>query len=195
MEGFAVWITGLSGSGKSTISRRLKDELEKLGLQVELVEGASFRRSLSEGLGFTKEDRKKHFERMCEVAKMLLRNRVVAIIAAVSPDREYRDRARAELKRFIEVYLRCPIEVAKDRDEIYARADRGEITNLAGVHFPYEEPKKPEVVCDTDREPPDKCVARIMKTLEILGYIAPPRPYAPEEEEQIKKYLKDLGYI
>jgi len=195
MEGFAVWITGLSGSGKSTISKALKSELEKLELKVELVEGASFRESLSDGLGFSKDDRKKHFERMCEVAKMLLRNQVVVIIAAISPDREYREQARVKLKRFVEVYLRCPLDVAKKRDEIYGRVERGEITNLAGIHFPYEEPKKPEVVCDTDKESPDKCVARIIKTLEILGYIEPAGPYAPGEEKRIKKYLKDLGYI
>ena len=195
MEGFVVWITGLSGSGKSTVSRKLKAELEARGHKVELIDGESFRKSISEGLGFSKEDRKKHIERMCEVAKLLLRNDVIVIIAAISPDRELRNKARAELGRFIEVYLRCPLDVLKKRDPIYERAERGEVSDLAGVHYPYEEPERPEVVCDTDRESPDDCVSRTIKTLEILGYIERQSPYSPEEEAQIKKYLKDMGYI
>jgi adenylylsulfate kinase-like enzyme len=133
------------------------------------------------------------------VAKLLSRNGVAAITAAISPYRDTRDEMRKAIGRFVEVYVECPIDVLTERDVkgLYKKALAGEIKNFTGVDDPYEAPLKPEVLIQSNSETVDQSVARIIATLEALGYIprVPGTEYSPAEEEAIKSRLKDLGYI
>jgi adenylyl-sulfate kinase len=197
--GFTIWFTGLSGSGKSTLAERLRDALVARGLHVEWLDSEKIRRELNRDLGFTRADIEQNLRRLAYECKLLNRNGVIAIVSAISPYRDVRDAIRADLGRFMEVYCRCPLEVLARRDEhkLYERAQRGEIRNVAGFDAPYEEPLKPEVAVETDRQSPEACVETILRTAEILGYLAPVEPsrYTPKEEEIIRQRLRDLGYI
>ncbi|MGB9623468.1 MAG: adenylyl-sulfate kinase [Phycisphaerae bacterium] len=197
--GFTIWFTGLSGSGKSTLAERLRDALVARGLRVEWLDSEKIRRELNRDLGFTRADIEQNLRRLAYECKLLNRNGVIAIVSAISPYRDVRDAIRADLGRFMEVYCRCPLEVLARRDEhrLYERAQRGEIRNVAGFDAPYEEPLKPEVAVETDRETPEACVEKIVRTAEILNYLAPVEGarYTPAEEELIRQRLHDLGYI
>ena len=199
-KGFTIWFTGLSGSGKTTLSKRLESELRRRGiLKIELLDGDVIRTHLSKGLGFSKEDRDANIKRIGFVCKLLSRNGVVAIAAAISPYREIRDVNRKEIGYFVEVYCKCPLEVCIRRDVkgLYRKALAGEIRNYTGVDDPYEEPLKPEVTLETDRETPEQSVMKIIQKLEVLGYLPPAEEgvYTAEEEEKVKKRLEDLGYL
>lgn len=175
--GFTVWFTGLSGAGKSTLSRPLAALLRGRGRAVELLDGDEVRETLTRGLGFSRQDRDENVRRIGFVARLLSRSGVVAITAAISPYRQARDQQRRAITGdgagFVEVYLRCPLEVVAARDVkgLYARALRGEIENFTGVSDPYEEPLSPEVVIDTDRESVDEGLARIVAHLEQAGLL------------------------
>ena len=199
-KGFTIWFTGLSGSGKTTLSKRLELELRRRGVQkVELLDGDVIRPHLSEGLGFSKEDRDANIKRIGFVCKLLSRNGVVTIAAAISPYREIRDFNRKEIGDFVEIYCKCPLEICIRRDVkgLYRKALAGEIKNYTGVDDPYEEPLKPEVTLETDRETPEQSVMKIIQKLEVLGYLPPAEEgvYTAEEEEKVKKRLEDLGYL
>ncbi len=200
MKGFTLWFTGLPCSGKSTVAERAEEALLERGLNVELLDGDVVRTNLSKGLGFSKEDRDTNIRRIGFVCHLLTRNGVVAIGAAISPYRAIRDENRKLIGRFVEVYVECPLEVCKQRDVkgMYAKAERGEIKEFTGVSDPYEEPLDPEVVVNTDKETVEESVAKILRTLELMGYIPPSdseAEYTPEEEEKIKERLKALGYL
>jgi 3'-phosphoadenosine 5'-phosphosulfate synthase len=171
--GFVVWFTGLSGAGKSTIATALAAELARRGRHTEVLDGDEVRTHLSKGLGFSKEDRDTNIRRIGYVARLVARSGGVAITAAISPYREVRDEVRAQTPGFVEVYVRCPIDVLAERDTkgLYRKAMAGEIANFTGVNDPYEEPLHPEVVCDTARETPAESLAKIVATLERLGYL------------------------
>jgi adenylyl-sulfate kinase len=175
-RGFTVWLTGLSGAGKSTIAQALAPLLRERGLRVEVLDGDAVREHLSKGLGFSKEDRDTNIRRIGFVAHLLARNGVAVITAAISPYRETRDEVRALIGDFVEVYVRCSLAEAARRDVkgLYARALRGEIPNFTGVSDPYEEPLNPEVVVDTERETVEESVARILRALEERGYVPAP---------------------
>lgn len=198
-RGFTIWFTGLSCSGKTTISRHIAEELRKRGHKVEILDGDVVRTNLSKGLGFSKEDRDINIKRIGFVCKLLSRNGVVAIGAAISPYREVRDYNRREIGDFVEVYCKCPLEVCIERDVkgLYKKALAGEIPNYTGVSDPYEEPLDPEVVLETDREEEQESVAKVMRKLEELRYVQPAEAvsYSEEEEETIKQRLTDLGYL
>jgi adenylyl-sulfate kinase len=173
--GFTIWFTGLSGSGKSTIAAILERDLRDGGLKVEVLDGDVVRQHLSKGLGFSKEDRDTNIRRIGWVCEVLSRNDVVAIAAAISPYREIRDEVRANIGRFVEVYVEAPLETLADRDVkgLYRKAMAGEITNFTGVNDPYEEPLNPEVVCHSDgSETPEQSAAKVMAKLEELGYLS-----------------------
>jgi adenylylsulfate kinase len=197
--GFTIWFTGLSGSGKTTLAERLREALVGRGLRVEWLDSEKIRRELNRDLGFTRTDIEQNLRRLAYECKLLNRNGVIAIVSAISPYRDVRDAVRADLVRFMEVYCRCPLEVLARRDEhkLYERAQRGEIKNVAGFDAPYEEPLKPEVAVETDRDSPEACVEKIVRTAEILNYLAPVEGsrYTPAEEELIRQRLHDLGYI
>ena len=174
--GFTIWLTGLSGSGKSTIAHILEAELRDRGHKVEVLDGDTVRQHLSKGLGFSKEDRDTNIRRIGWVCEVLSRNDVVAIGSAISPYREIRDEIRANIGRFIEVYVEAPLEVLADRDVkgLYRKAMAGEIKGFTGVDDPYEAPLKPEVVCHTDgSETPEESAAKVIAKLEELGYSTP----------------------
>jgi adenylyl-sulfate kinase len=198
-RGFTVWFTGLSCSGKTTVSKAVAEELRKRGLKIEVLDGDVVRTNLSKGLGFSKEDRDTNIKRIGFVCKLLSRNGVVAIGAAISPYREIRDYNRQEIGDFIEVYCKCPLDVCIQRDVkgLYKKALAGEITNYTGVSDPYEEPLNPEVVLETDNETVEESVDKVIRKIEELRYIQPVRAaeYSEEEEEKIKQRLTDLGYL
>lgn len=197
-QGAVIWFTGLPSSGKSTIARAVYDQLLQKGCSAELLDGAEVRESLSRGLGFSREDREENVRRIGYVAKLLSRNGVITICAAVSPYRATRAEVRHNTTNFIEVYVECPVEVAaaRDVDGMYARARRGEMEEFTGVNAPYEEPLEPEVHIRSDVEPAGSAAWKIIRSLELIGIIAPddgaPRP--PQEDE-IRRRLAALGYI
>jgi len=199
MKGFTLWFTGLSGSGKSTLSKKVEEILLERGMKVEILDGDVVRTNLSKGLGFSKEDRDTNIKRIGFVCHLLTRNDVVAISAAISPYREIRDYNRKLIGRFVEVFCKCPIPVLAERDikGLYKKALKGEIQNFTGVSDPYEEPLNPEILIESDKENEEESVLKIIRTLELMGYVpsSGESEYSDEEEEKIKARLKDLGYI
>ena len=172
-KGFTLWFTGLSGSGKSTISVQIAKRLRDSGRNVEILDGDEVRTNLSKGLGFSKEDRDTNIKRIGYVAKLLSRNGTIAITAAISPYREVRDHCRKEIGNFVEVFAKCPLEALIKRDVkgLYKKALAGEIKEFTGVSDPYEEPLNPEVVVLTDTETVEQSTEKIIKKLEDLGYL------------------------
>src|SRR5579885_1621369 len=153
-QGFTVWMTGMSGAGKSTIAAQLTRELEARGRLVDVLDGDIVRTHLSKGLGFSREDRDTNILRIAFVSSLLVRHGAAVITAAISPYIETRQQARAQIGNFIEVYVRCPLEelVRRDVKGLYEKALRGEIANFTGVSDPYEPPPNPEVIVDTRSE-------------------------------------------
>jgi ATP sulfurylase/adenylyl-sulfate kinase len=174
--GFVVWLTGLSGAGKSTIAQLLQAELAERGRSAEVLDGDEVRLHLSKGLGFSKEDRDTNIRRIGFVARLLARNGGIAITAAISPYREVRDEVRAQTVNFVEVYVRCSLEelVRRDVKGLYRKAMAGEIANFTGVSDPYEEPLAPEVLVDSEHQTPDESVDAVLQHLERRGLISAP---------------------
>ena len=172
-QGFTVWLTGLSGAGKSTIADDLVRHLRDAGARVEVLDGDVVRTNLSKGLGFSREDRDTNIRRIGFVAELLSRNGVIVLVAAISPYREVRDEVRARIGRFLEVYVRCPIDVLAERDVkgLYKRAIAGEIDHFTGVSDPYEEPESPEVVVDSSAEGVEISVARVLAAIDATGWL------------------------
>ena len=152
----------------------LHSDLCRLGLPAEVLDGDEVRRGLSSDLGFSAEDRQEHNRRVIFVSKLLIRNGTIVIVPLISPYRKSRDLARDELKLFVEVYVKCPLEECFRRDVkgMYAKAIRGEITNFTGISDPYEEPVNPEVVVETDRLSVDDCWRRILDAVTKLEMIS-----------------------
>ena len=200
MKGFTIWFTGLPCSGKSTLAEVVEEILIERGVKVEVLDGDVVRTNLSKGLGFSKEDRDTNIRRIGFVCHLLSRNGVAAIAAAISPYRNIRNELREMIGDFVEVYVKAPLDALVERDVkgMYKKALAGEIKNFTGVDDPYEEPEKPEVVVETDKETVEESVAKIIRTLEMLDYIPPAEDgevYSAEEEAKIKERLKSLGYI
>jgi adenylyl-sulfate kinase len=195
-RGATVWFTGIPSSGKSTIAREVYQRLIDRGCAVELLDGAEVRESLSRGLGFSREDREENVRRIGYVAKLLSRNGVVAICAAVSPYRASRAEVRRNTTSFVEVYVECPVEVAeaRDTDGMYARARRGEIEEFTGVNAPYEAPEAPEVHIRSDQETVEEGVAKVLRTLEMLQIVPPVGATPVPVEDEIRRRLASLGY-
>ncbi len=172
-KGVTVWFTGLSGAGKTTIADRLVDTLRERGSRVEILDGDVIRTNLSKGLGFSKEDRDTNILRIGFVSKLLTRNGVISVVAAISPYREIRDQVRAEVGNFFEVFVSCPLDelVKRDVKGLYEKALRGEIKNFTGVSDPYEAPEDPQVTVHTDVESVDESLAKVLAGLESGGFI------------------------
>lgn len=172
-NGFVLWFTGLSGSGKSAITSRLEPKIKATGKNVEILDGDVVRQSLTKDLGFTEADRKTNLERITFVAKLLSRNGVATLVSFISPYISARDTARKETTNFIEVFVKCPVEVCIERDVkgMYKKAIAGEIKNFTGISHPYEEPPSPELVIETDKETPEESVERILDYLSENGFL------------------------
>jgi adenylylsulfate kinase len=173
-KGFTLWFTGLSGSGKTTISRQLEGHLRERGSKLEILDGDVVRENLSKGLGFSKEDRDTNIRRIAFVADLLSRNGVPVITAAISPYKEIRDEARELMgDRFVEVFVKASVDTCAERDVkgLYEKAFKGEIKEFTGVSDPYEEPENPEFVCDTENETPEESADKLLAYLEQRGLI------------------------
>jgi adenylyl-sulfate kinase len=174
--GFTLWFTGLSGSGKSTIAHLVGPELDRRGLVVEYLDGDNVRTHLSKELGFSKEDRDTHIDRVGWVASRLTRQGGAVIAAAISPYEATRRAARElvdEVGAFVEVYVKASVEECAKRDVkgLYEKAFRGEIKDFTGVNDPYEKPTDPELVLDTEAHTPEESAALVVAKLEELGLI------------------------
>jgi adenylyl-sulfate kinase len=168
-QGFTLWFTGLSGAGKTTISKLVVTELQSRGSAIEVLDGDVVRENLSKGLGFSKEDRDINIRRIAFVADLLSRNEVPVITAAISPYRELRDEAREMMNgRMIEAYVKASVEECERRDVkgLYAKARAGEIKEFTGVSDPYEPPEDPELVLDTEHQTPQESAQQILVYLE-----------------------------
>lgn len=179
--GFALWFTGLSGAGKTTIAHLVGPELEARGHIVEYLDGDTVRTHLSKGLGFSKEDRDTNIERIGWVAGRLVRHGAAVICAAISPYEETRAKARETIEEFgsfVEVYVKASVEECARRDVkgLYEKAFAGEIKGFTGVDDPYEEPSRAEVVIDTEAQTPEESARAIVEQLEALGLVEPGVP-------------------
>ena len=172
-KGFTLWFTGLSGAGKSTLAHHIAQELRQRGLKVEILDGDEVRTNLSKGLGFSKEDRDTNIKRIGYVCKLLSRNGVVAISAAISPYKEVRDFNREQIGQFVEIYVKCSIEELTRRDVkgLYKKALAGEIKNFTGVSDPYEAPERPEITVDSGAESVEDSLRTILGYLEREGWV------------------------
>ncbi len=174
-QGTTIWLTGLSGAGKSTIANLLARRLRAGGAKVEVLDGDVIRTNLSKGLGFSKEDRDTNIRRIGFVCGLLSRNGVIAIAAAISPYRNLRQEVRATNTNFVEVFTDCPLDTLVERDVkgLYKKALAGEIKNFTGVSDPYEEPDNPEVRIDSDAETPEESAGKVWEYLVKSGLIRP----------------------
>lgn len=172
-RGFTIWLTGLSGAGKTTLAQGLETALRQQGGKVEILDGDVVRTNLSKGLGFSKEDRDTNILRIGFVAQLLSRNGVAVIVAAISPYRDIRVKVAEQIGDFVEVYVKCSLDalVARDVKGLYAKAISGEIKNFTGVSDPYEEPLAPAVIVETDRESVEESLRKILAKLAELGYV------------------------
>ena len=198
--GTTLWMTGLSGAGKTTIAELLAEKLIRRGEKVEILDGDVVRTNLSKGLGFSKEDRETNLMRIGFVCKLLSRNGAIAIAAAISPYDYIRKNLRKEDENFVEIYVNAPIEKCIERDVkgLYKKALAGEIKQFTGIDDPYEAPEDAEIEVHTDRESPEESVDFIIRRMEELGRIEPANSddgYSSEEKAFIQKRLEALGYI
>jgi adenylyl-sulfate kinase len=167
-QGFTLWMTGLSGAGKTTIAKILETKLHERGVRFERLDGDVVRESLTKDLGFSKEDRDKNIERVAFVAKLLSRNGVGVVCSFISPYQAQRDMVRSETTNFIEVFVHAPLEVCAERDVkgMYKKAMAGEIPNFTGVSDPYEAPENPDILIPTYQETPEDSAERVIAYLE-----------------------------
>jgi adenylylsulfate kinase len=173
-KGFTLWLTGMSGAGKSTISDQLMARFREGGAKVELLDGDIVRTNLSQGLGFSREDRDTNVRRIGFVSELLSRNGVIVVVAAISPYRATREEVRTRIENFVEVHVSCPVEVlaARDVKGLYKKALAGEVANFTGISDPYEPPEHAEVVVHSDKETLDESVGKVWSELLQRGLIA-----------------------
>jgi len=173
-----IWLTGLSGSGKSTIASALEQRLNKeFGVHTYLLDGDNIRTGLNADLGFSDSDREENIRRIGEVAKLMVDAGLIVITAFISPFQRDRDRVRALLPagQFWEVYVECPLEICEQRDpkRLYAKARQGQIPEFTGISSPYEAPLRPELVLPTHTETLESCVDQLIQKLlveKIISY-------------------------
>lgn len=174
-NGFTVWLTGMSCTGKSTLASYISARLRQVGRQVEVLDEAEVAGELWAGQGDSKEERITTMRRLGYVAKLLTRNNVAVLVAAVSPYKQVRDENRKQIGRYLEVYVDCPTEqlIQRDTSGRYKKALHGEIPNFIGITEPYEPPTSPEVTVHSDSEAVEAAALRIFQSLLDLGYVTP----------------------
>lgn len=170
-QGLTVWFTGLSGAGKTTICNSVHAELRTRGYLAEMLDADVIRKQLCPDLGFSKADRDENVRRMGFVARLLTRNGVIALVAAISPYRAARGEVRNEIGRFLEVFVDAPLRVCEERDPkgLYRRARSGDLLGFTGIDDPYEPPLEPEVRCATDQETVKTCSDQVVRA--VLKYL------------------------
>ena len=171
----ALWFTGLSASGKSTLANALCKQFHEMGIRSYVLDGDNVRHGLNKNLGFSPEDRRENIRRIGEVAKLFVDAGLIVMTAFISPYREDRDNVRRVLEenKFIEIFLNCPVSECEKRDPkgIYKKARSGEIREFTGVSAPYEKPESPEIILETDKMTVEQCVDVLLKYLLENGYI------------------------
>ena len=186
-KGLTVWFTGLSAAGKTTIALAVEKILKGRGIKVERLDGDTVRKNLTKDLGFSKEDRDRNIERVSFVAMLLTRNDVIVLCSFISPYREERNKAKATIGSFVEVYVKASVEECSKRDPkgLYKKALAGEIEHFTGVSDPYEEPIQPDLICNTLIETEEESVQKVITFLEENDYIekndSPEDVYSDEE--------------
>lgn len=173
-RGCVIWLTGLPGSGKTTLTRILETKLKALELNVEVLDGDEVRKNLSPELGFSKTDREIHAKRVVYISKLLARNGVITLVALISPYRAFRDSARETIgEKFVEVWVKASSETCRKRDPkgLYKKAAEGKVAALTGLHDPYEPPLEPELVIETEQENEEESAARITHYLKQKAYL------------------------
>jgi adenylyl-sulfate kinase len=163
VNGLCVWLTGLSGAGKTTLARATAATLGRQGWQVEVLDGDDLRRTLCADLGFSREDRTENIRRIIVRANELVERGIVVLVAAITPYEELRRAARGVIENYLEVWVNAPLEVCSARDPktLYAKARRGEIANFTGVSDVYESPQNADLMLRTDHLPVEACVRKI----------------------------------
>lgn len=172
-QGFCIWLTGLSGSGKTTIAQELVKELEN-SRYIEVMDGDEIRQGLSRDLGFSKDDRNEHNRRVIFVSKLLARSGVIVIVALISPYRDTRAYAKEQIKNTFEVFVKAPLDVCIERDPkgLYKKALAGEIKQFTGIDDPYEEPLEADIIVETDKEDVKESVNKILSVIRDSGLLS-----------------------
>jgi adenylylsulfate kinase len=198
---FTLWFSGLSGAGKTTLSRAVFLDLRRRGLAGVLLDGDIIRTNFSSELGFSRHDRDVNVRRIGFVSHLLNRHGVISIVAAIAPYAEARKQNRTLLEKYVEVFVDCPLEVTERRDVkgLYARARAGQISNFTGISDPYEAPVDAEIVCHTDREDVTTSACSILAYLEDNGLIAAQGhcrelEACEQDDLQWRSMLARLGY-
>ncbi|WP_457622331.1 adenylyl-sulfate kinase [Persephonella sp.] len=170
-----LWFTGLSGSGKSTLAHAVEEKLFEMGVHTYVLDGDNVRRGINKDLGFSEEDRKENIRRIGEISKLFVDAGIIVLSAFISPYKRDREFVRnlVEKDEFIEIYVKCPLEVCETRDVkgLYKKAREGLIKNFTGIDDPYEEPENPEIVVETDKETLEESVEKIIRYLKENQYI------------------------
>jgi adenylylsulfate kinase len=173
-----LWLTGLSQSGKSTIAHKVEEELFKRRVRTYVLDGDNIRTGLNKNLGFSKEGREENIRRIGEVAKLFVDAGILVMTAFISPYSKDRNMVRSLVgnREFVEIYLRCPLEVCEQRDTkgLYKKARAGEIKQFTGIDDPYEKPDNPEIILDTDKLSVEECCENILNYLDENGFLDNP---------------------
>lgn len=198
---FTLWFTGLPSSGKSTVAKRVENELASKGINIHNLDGDDLRAKLHPDLGFTKEERGTNNKRIAFICDLLNRNGVSSIVAAISPFEEYRKYAEEMIDNFFLVYVECPVEECKKRDpkNLYQKAEEGKIENFTGVNHPYEEPKNPDVKVNTAELSVEEAKEKVLDKLRESGFLEEEvdeyTGLTKKQEEETKQRLRNLGYL
>ena len=173
MNAPVIWLTGIPGSGKTTLALELEKYYQQKDVPIEILDGDVIRKTLSKDLGFSPEDRKEHNRRVIFVAQILSKNGVTVIVPLISPYRETREFARKEIPNFVEVWVKASVDecIKRDPKGLYKKALTGEIKNLTGLQAPYEEPQNPEIILDTEKHDVKESIEQITSTLKKLEYL------------------------
>lgn len=203
---FTLWFMGLPAAGKSTLAKRVENEIRERGIPIENLDGDELRKNLHPDLGFTREDRATNNRRTAFIARLLNRNGIATIVAMITPFRDAQQRAREIVEaegEFELIYVKCPVEVCAERDPkgLYEQAQAGKIENFTGVNHPFQEPLNPDIIVDTETDTSEKCVRDIIDRLEAKGLLDndPRGEYqfdlSREEEAEIEERLRELDYL